>query len=61
MTKPQHGGRRNPPGGRPRLTEERTVKKTITLTPADLDYLKGLDANLSQAVRLLIARSREGR
>lgn len=51
MTQPS---RRN--GGRPRVPPEwHTVRRTITIRPVDLAYLKVIDDNLSVAIRKMIA------
>lgn len=52
MTTPKR--KRAPGGGRPRLTPGGTVRKTITLTLPDAEYLATLDGSVTKAVRRLV-------
>jgi len=50
-----HGGRRSS-AGRPQLTETPTTTYSITLHPADRDYLREVGkGNVSAGIRALIA------
>ncbi len=51
-----HGGKRPGPGRKP--VEEPVERYTITLYKSHVSYLRNLDANLSRAIRKLIAKSR---
>ncbi len=50
MTTPR---KRRPGGGRKRIAGG-TVRKTITLTLPDAEYLAALDGSVTKAVRLLV-------
>jgi hypothetical protein len=52
--KKEHGGRRSN-AGRPQLTDTPTVTYSITLHPADRDYLREVGkGNVSAGIRALI-------
>lgn len=55
--KPARGGKRSG-AGRPRSVGA-TERRTISLTPEDLTFLVAISINLSKAIRILIARSRD--
>ncbi len=55
MTTPR---KRAPGGGRPRIAPGGTVRKTITLTLPDAEYLAGLHKSTTLAVRLLVEQHR---
>ncbi len=50
-----HGGARSDAGRKP--ASEPVERHTVTLYKSHADYLRGLDANLSLAIRKLIERS----
>lgn len=52
---PRWGGRRNPPGGRPRA--ERHMQKTsVTLWPEQIERLRAIgDGSLSEGIRRVLA------
>lgn len=53
-------GRRQPGGGRKRIAPDGRVSFSLSLTDADLAYLRALrpDRNVSAAVRDVVARDR---
>lgn len=50
----ERGGKR--PGAGRKTTVGANVRITVTLTPQDVEALKAISPNLSEAIRLLIAR-----
>jgi hypothetical protein len=49
----KRGGRRTPAGGRPRITEEKLEKVSVTLDKTTLTTLRAISNNLSEAIRIL--------
>lgn len=59
MDKSKRGGKRPGAGRKPIAPASPTISLSITLTQADIDYLKTIDPNnLSAAIRSLIAAAR---
>ncbi len=50
-----HGGARDGAGRRPKPEAQRTVRKTVTLYPSEVRFLKTLDRSLSKALHKLLA------
>ncbi len=50
-----HGGAREGAGRRPKPAGQRTARKTITLYPSEVRFLKTLDRSLSKAIHKLLA------
>lgn len=53
-TKATHGGAGRGQGRKPLDPSEPTVRITVRLSQSQLDWLKGKDANVSEALRELI-------
>lgn len=58
MNKPTHGGARKGAGRKPLPLTKRLIQTTIRLSPAEIQFLKSIDPNLSKAIRSLIKSRR---